>query len=262
MEFDGEKYGYICMTCGKTIHEGTNSDGECTACVNYADKQNNKYIRYSELATKAKEQSKAAYERSNSAVAGIPFGQPILVGHHSEGAHRAALKRCHNAMDKFVELKDKSEHYENKAEATLNNNAISSDDPAAIKKLQEKLEKLETERQEIKDHNKKARAEGKEGSASWVLSNLGQNIRSVKQRIKYLERMGKMEEIEEKYGEITLKVDKEDNRVRLFFPGKPSEEIRSKLKGRGFRWSPYNGCWQRQVSDWAISCARDIAQEV
>ena len=25
---------------------------------------------------------------------GIPFGQPILVGHHSEGMHRGAIKPC------------------------------------------------------------------------------------------------------------------------------------------------------------------------
>ena len=31
---------------------------------------------------------------------GIPFGQPILVGHHSEGAHRRLIERSHRAMDK------------------------------------------------------------------------------------------------------------------------------------------------------------------
>ena len=32
-EWDGEKYGYICMTCGKTISMGVNNDGECPSCV-------------------------------------------------------------------------------------------------------------------------------------------------------------------------------------------------------------------------------------
>lgn len=26
------KYGYICMTCGKTIKSGVNKDGECLRC--------------------------------------------------------------------------------------------------------------------------------------------------------------------------------------------------------------------------------------
>ncbi len=34
-EYDGEKYGYICMTCGKTKPNGVNKDGECPECVNY-----------------------------------------------------------------------------------------------------------------------------------------------------------------------------------------------------------------------------------
>lgn len=29
------KYGYICMTCGKTIPEGVNKDGECKMCANH-----------------------------------------------------------------------------------------------------------------------------------------------------------------------------------------------------------------------------------
>jgi len=57
-------------------------------------------------------------------------------------------------------------------------------------------------------------------------------------------------------------VDKEDNRVKLFFPGKPSLDTRTKLKGNGFHWSRYNGCWQRMISDWAISSAREIISGV
>ena len=37
-KYDGEKYGYICMTCGKTIKNGVNKDGECTACIKNAEK--------------------------------------------------------------------------------------------------------------------------------------------------------------------------------------------------------------------------------
>jgi len=85
----------------------------------------------------------------------IPMGQPILVGHHSERAHRNAIKRSCNAMDKCVELSNKSEYYANKADATKNNNAISSDNPEAIDLLREKLIKLEGQRTAIKDFNKK-----------------------------------------------------------------------------------------------------------
>lgn len=72
----------------------------------------------------------------------------------------------------------------------------------------------------------------------------------------------KIDDKEEMINGVTLKIDKDSNRVKLFFEGKPEDEIRTKLKSHGFRWSPYNGCWQRQISDWAIEYARDIAQAV
>ena len=37
--------------------------------------------------------SDAAYNRSRKATEGIVMGQPILVGHHSEGRHRRDLAR-------------------------------------------------------------------------------------------------------------------------------------------------------------------------
>ena len=45
-------------------------------------------------------------------------------------------------MEKSVEAGKKAEYYEVKAEAAENNQAISSDDPEAIQKLMDKLERL------------------------------------------------------------------------------------------------------------------------
>ena len=226
----------------------------------YKEKREAKAERYAELAEKAAKQSIASHEASNRATENIPFGQPILVGHHSERAHRNAIKRSWNAMDKAVELSNKADYYAEKADATKNNNAISSDDPEAIDLLKEKLIKLEDQRTQIKEFNKKARKEGKEQQAPYMLANLGGNIATVKKRIKKLESIDKIEEIEETINGVVLKTDKDDNRVRLFFDGKPEEEIRTKLKSNGFRWSPYNGCWQRQLNPWAIKVARNLIQ--
>jgi len=227
----------------------------------YQEKQENKYDRYLEISERSKKESIAKQESSNSMLSGIPMGQPILVGHHSENAHRNLLKRSWNAMDKSVELSQKSEYYAEKAESTKNNNSISSDNPEAIDLLKEKLEKLELERTKIKEFNKKARKEKKDTHPTWVLSNLSQNISSVKKRIEHLGRLNSIEETEEKINGVVLKVNKEDNRVQLFFDGKPEEEIRTKLKRNGFRWSPYNGCWQRQLNAWAIKLSRDLLNE-
>jgi hypothetical protein len=46
-------------------------------------------------------------------------------------------------------------------------------------------------------------------------------------------------------------LDAEANRTQIIFPGKPSAEIRTKLKRAGFRWSPSESAWQRHLSEGA-----------
>ena len=46
--------------------------------------------------------------------------------------------------------------------------------------------------------------------------------------------------------------------MQLIFDEKPSEEQRSKLKSWGFRWSPSNKAWQRQLNGNAIYAAGQI----
>jgi len=253
----------------------------------YEDKQGRKLERFKELAQKNQEESKAVYEHGQRIADAIPFGQPILVGHHSEKRHRRDLERIQNSMDKSIELKNKAEHYEKKAENIENPNTISSDDPEAIIKLKEKLERLEKQRDTIKAYNTSCR-KGKPDISlldedlkreiktiqevtpynsekgefpSYVLTNLGSNIRRIKERIEYLGRIEKVGEVEEVKNSIKLSIDKIENRVKLHFPGKPSPEIIAKLKSNGFKWSPTNMCWQRMISDYAIQLARDIQGE-
>lgn len=216
--------------------------------MTYEEKQARKLERYQELVIKSENASDTAYEQSHRISEMIPFGQPILVGHHSEGRHRRDIDRIHNLMGKSIELKEKSEYYSNKVDNLLNSTSISSDDPEAINKLKEKLVRLEEERIKIKARPHQA----------YELPNLSGNIRQVKQRIESLERQSKIIEIEETVNGITLKIDKEDNRVKLMFPSIPSEEVRSKLKQNGFRWSPYNKAWQRQINDWSIHLAKEF----
>ena len=89
----------------------TRADG-----FNSQERAKAKAERYEGWADNARRRSDEAFERSNNAVAGIPFGQPILVGHHSEGMHRAAIKKSWAAMDKCVEESKKAEHLDSKAE--------------------------------------------------------------------------------------------------------------------------------------------------
>ena len=40
-----------------------------------------------------------------------------------------------------------------------------------------------------------------------------------------------------------------ENRLQIFFEGKPDEATRNILKENSFRWSPKAGAWQRQLND-------------
>lgn len=52
--------------------------------------------------------------------------------------------------------------------------------------------------------------------------------------------------------------NEEMNRLQLLFDGKPSEEQRMLLKKRGFRWSPKNKVWQRQLTVNAIYATEQL----
>lgn len=82
--------------------------------------------------------------------------------------------------------------------------------------------------------------------APFQLTNNGANIRRVKQRIEQLSQAKALPnaETENKETGITVEDCPAENRVRIFFPCKPSEEVRSKLKANGFRWAPSIGAWQ------------------
>lgn len=104
-------WNYVGMIDGHYCYSITRADG-----FNRQERARAKAERYEEWADKAQQKSDEAYDRSQKAVEAIPFGQPILVGHHSERAHRAAIKRSSNAMDKCVEEMHKAEAHESKAE--------------------------------------------------------------------------------------------------------------------------------------------------
>lgn len=103
-------WNYLGMKNGLYLYSITRADG-----FNSQERARAKAERYEEWADKAHQRSEEAFERSERAVAGIPMGQPILVGHHSERAHRAAIDKSWAAMGKSVEEMHKAEAHESKA---------------------------------------------------------------------------------------------------------------------------------------------------
>lgn len=83
-------------------------------------------------------------------------------------------------------------------------------------------------------------------------------VRRLRQRIEEVSRTQSTEYVGWDFPGGRAEADKEDNRLRLYFDEKPSEEQRSTLKCNGFKWAPSVGAWQRQLNDNAIYAAARI----
>ncbi|MBB5234509.1 DUF3560 domain-containing protein [Deinococcus budaensis] len=81
-----------------------------------------------------------AGERRQAASAGLPpMGEPIKVGHHSEGRHRRAIERSEQNMRKAVEEGRKAEYWQQRA-AGVERRARQKSDPGVVRRRIEKLE--------------------------------------------------------------------------------------------------------------------------
>jgi hypothetical protein len=252
----------------------------------YEAKKQARIDRLSARAESLSRQSESVLRTAKARADIIPFGQPILVGHHSEGRDRRYREKIRNGFDKGFALAKEAREVAGRAYAAENSTAVSSDDPEAIVKLKEKLGKLEKLRDRMVEINKELRASkddagvaartglkveqvaslrqpdelGRVGFPSYKLTNTGSEIRRLKARIEELGRKAERVAPEpETVGPV--KIAEEDNRLRIFFPGKPSEDFRRRLKGAGFRFSPTEGAWQRMPSAWVWSMARQFATE-
>jgi hypothetical protein len=97
------------------------------------------------------------------------------------------------------------------------------------------------------------------GFASYQLTNNNANIRRMKDRVAAITRLKAKPEEKVEGENARLEVCPEENRVRLFFPGKPDAGTISQLKSNGFRWTPSLGCWQAYCKQWNIETAKRIA---
>lgn len=146
----------------------------------------------------------AAAEAARDATAGIPFGQPILVGHHSERRHRAAIAKGDRALTAAVEHSTMARTMSSRADEIRRQaaSAIYSDDPDAAERLTAKIAALETEREQMKAANAAFRKAHKtelramsayqRGQAvpfpSYALTNLGGRISTAKARLETIGR--------------------------------------------------------------------------
>ena len=117
----------------------------------YEAKRQARKDRYRALAEKMRLRAKTRLDQAHKMAGAIPFGQPILVGHHSENRDRRYRECIHKTFSQGLGLMDRAEYYERRSERM--SNGISSDDPAAVQKLKEKLEYLKMSQEKMKAAN-------------------------------------------------------------------------------------------------------------
>ena len=98
--------------------------------------------------------------------------------------------------------------------------------------------------------------------APYQLTNLSSSIRTMKNRLIGIEAAQATPERTEERENARLEDAPADNRIRLFFPGKPEEETRTTLKQNGFKWTPSLGCWQAYRNPNSLQVAGAIAGNV
>ena len=160
---------------------------------------------------------------------------------------------------------------------------ISADDPNAIEKLEAKLAALQKSQETMKAVNayyrKHKTLDGcpdlkpeqmerlKENLSqsiydkpfpSYSLSNNNAEIRRLKQRIESLKHHQEIDYPGWEFEGGKVVANKEANRLQVLFDEKPDADIRSELKSSGFRWSPKENAWQRQLNQNAYYAADSV----
>ena len=100
------------------------------------------------------------------------------------------------------------------------------------------------------------------GFGSYTLSNNLAKIKDAEQRMKRHEAMAQTEDTETEYSWGTLAMVYSEERIRFIFSSIPSVEVRTLLKSNGFKWSPSNEAWQRQLTPNAQYVTKRIIQQL
>lgn len=84
-----------------------------------------------------------------------------------------------------------------------------------------------------------------EGVPVFRLTNGLARIKAMRQRVAEMEKRGNTPTSEKTFEGGRVVDNAEADRIQIFFNERPGPELYAKLKGRGFRWSPSAGAWQR-----------------
>lgn len=152
---------------------------------------------------------------------------------------------------------------------------VMSGDSDAVERLKAKLATLQANQEKMVQANKLVRKGDKEalaallpgadiekllepdfcgriGFADYSLTNNNAKIKATKERIEQIEKRKATTPKDITINGVRVLENTEEMRLQLFFDGKPAVTMIATLKSHGFKWSPSNMAWQRQLTNNAI----------
>jgi hypothetical protein len=257
----------------------------------YEQRQEARRARLERAAERAGEEARERFSGARRSVDGIPSGQPILIGHHSERRHRGALAKHDRHMRAGLDAEQRAHTLAARAEA-VGTGGISSDDPEAVAKLEDKRTDLERTRDRMKAINAAYRKRDAGALASlgapaldvldaqvatayswekqpypkWQLANLGARIRDAAKRAGELalipahQAEGASEP--RTFGALVVLTDPAELRVLIRSPHKLPRPAYQLVRGVGFVWSPTRTAFVRKYQPATLAGIRAAAERV
>lgn len=198
-------YNYLGKTTdGFFLYSIVRSDG-----FNAQVRAQNKSDKLSGYAQNAEKRSNAAYKKADlsESATGIPFGQPILVGHHSERRHRKVLENADRAMRKSIEEGEKAEDYQRRADYWEKKaNTINLSMPESLEYFEFKLEEAKKKHKYLKDNPDKR-------AHSFSLNYANKDVKEIEKNLATAVKLwGDKEQIDQLANEVKEKAEKKNKK--------------------------------------------------
>lgn len=257
------------------------------------------WAQVEEIAQRYSENLSKYTNESNRVEASYPswfVAGPANYNTRKNDAKHSRLRRLYEENSNRIDPDDNV--YLKKIKNILSGTNIQSNDSNAVGKLQKKLDGLKQSHEAMKGAMAYYRKNGtfrgfehpgisaetlskeedfikRNGWGGFNLTNSSAEIRRTQSRIDELNKVKAGAEAAKANPEAAAqataakypKVDgveaqenAEQMRVQLRFPGKPDEATRTLLKSHGFRWSPSQGAWQRQLTGNGTYAARQVME--
>ena len=208
--------------------------------------------RLDERAAKIRAKGDAEIDAADAIASKYPMGQPILVGHHSEGRHRRDREKMYRKMIKGVDLRQYARHLENKGVS----NSIMTDDADALTQLEAKLKDQLAERERYHQIQRDAKTEA-DRVPGFVFSNLSKRIKQTEARIEEVKRIRSSAGFDLSIGRFRFYQDTAADRLAI--EGTTKADART-IRALGYLWSRRAQRWQRKLTANALYCKSRVIE--